>query len=222
MLNSNILLVTQIILSIIFVFQNLFLIGKPTQFGLSSLDVLLLILLAIITIYRIKLSIDVGKFKKQKIFSLFIFVIALILGVSSTIPQGNSYAESDSYTKNLIEAAQEANSIAEQVKKGELTEDNAKQQLNNQDSDKEKEIANIAYNDTKNSNTSIQEIINKSIPTVNVELDKWNCNNYGCAYGGESLIYTITNRSRYLASVLNLAALMIIAVISSDNKFIKL
>lgn len=208
---SNFVFASSVLIALVIGIQRFFLLFTPGTFQLTSFEIVLLSIL--FTLNIAKLINDLLS-HNQIIYGLNLGVLlivaaAIVISFESGYPQIRSVERAGTETFDLKTDIKEAIKIKKQVINEELSPEEAKQILDKKITTNEGRIVFDEFSE----NDDEEKIINSKSKTIPLKFKEWSCNEFGCAYTDNILVWTISSNSKSLGALAAFFSLVTFAYI---------
>jgi len=204
----------------------------PSNLKFTLLDLVLLILFYFCTFLLIKEKANLLKRSKKQIriqvlnqiVLIIVFSLGLVFGLLASSPKSQTYEEMTNQKEKLLAAAESGYNLCQQVREDKISERSVTdfiKQIYPSDPESQ-ETAYRVYNEFRKDpdNAEAKSALERLLPTVPVLYQVWTCNIYGCSFGEDQFIWTISATNRNLGIVLNAVSLLMITI--TTNKTFKI
>ena len=225
----NFLIIILFLLCLLIPLQKWLLLLAPANLKFTILDIILILVFYFTLFLHVrKRSFLLNINKKQlqmHVFNQLILIIIFSLGLftgliaSSPISQTKEIAEAQK--EKLIFAAESGYKLCRQVTESKISEASVNDFIKNiyPSDDLSQETAQKVYQEFKKNPAEADKkaIIDKLLPTVPILYLEWTCNNYGCGYGDDQLVWTVSANNRNLGGIISLMSLVLILLTAQKN-----
>ncbi|MBL8015231.1 MAG: hypothetical protein JNK26_03535 [Candidatus Doudnabacteria bacterium] len=204
----------QLLLSIGVIALSLTPSANPAQDSWSEYTLVLLLLFFVVSAFEVwYLMQNRFAYFPKVMITISIFVIALTIGLLGLIPQAKTVRDAIVFNYGQTDTLLKARELVDKVKANELTISEAIDAINTQFADEGLgELGAMAIKQLL-IEPDIQIVADDLTPKVPLVVDKWSCNEVGCAYTDNKFVWTISRDALLRSSLLSGMSLIAITAV---------
>jgi hypothetical protein len=215
----NLLLISELILALAFVYLSTVLPTPPSMFSLQTGELFISLILYLcfgLNIFLLLKRVSLNNLTRI-CFSVGILSLALMLGTQVSHPVFAIREKAQAGTKSEANAVDLGIKLGEEVKQQNITAEEAKKQIEQEfKSEEPKTIAAQAV-ELSAQGKSNDEIKQTLAPTIPLKFGEWTCESIGCSYADETFTWTISTRSRLIGLAFVSASLgLLVFILNKD------
>lgn len=149
----------------------------------------------------------------NSILAITAFTLAFFVSIYLENPDNNSYFETQEQVNRRHELVCYSKSLASLVNEDKITEDEAKEKINNQIEDEnDRDVARDILRGSVDTDMKSNEEDSMTVP---VGYKEWECNDNGCGFADDQFVWTISNEDRIFGTMF--ATMSLGGIIYSTN-----